>query len=154
MTKGEGVYMQIHMLRSTSVLCLLCMLLNLVRSSHIYHDTFGNTFQDILHPVYRVNLTVGVSRASMTIGNSFLIPGLTVHGAIILSDMALGKVPRNLSGISLEQWNTFRYKVVFLKSSKHLSKLCCWTAKWALGSRTIAVCKRSYPFFWHVGQVS
>eukprot|EP01031_Cornospumella_fuschlensis_P027706 gene27706-33465_t len=100
---------------------MLSIILRYAGSSYyVYQDIFGNTYQDILHPTYHVNLTVGISRASMTVGNSQLIPGTTVHGAIILSDLALGKVPKNLSSINAEQWNIYSKVSVRIKNYRSL----------------------------------
>lgn len=77
------------------------------------------------------NLTIALSKAHIAKGSSDLLPGITIHGAIVLSDMALGRA-RNLSSMSSEQLQTLRKVSARIANYKLLQSLLPFTlTRWS-----------------------
>lgn len=76
---------------------------------HIWKRVEGHTeFTELFDEGTGRNLTVGISKPYIEKGAFNLLPGLSIHGAIILSDMAIGKLPSNLSTLPTERLELIR----------------------------------------------
>lgn len=118
-----------------AVLCMLCMLdIPLCFSSDDNNETgaaaakeeaeespgIATSFVEMFDEATGQNLTVGISKPFIARGASHLIPGKSVHGAIILSDMVVGKIPRNLSTLPTEKLDMIRKVSVRIDNYREL----------------------------------
>jgi hypothetical protein len=70
------------------------------------HDNHNVVFHELSDPITGLRLTVRLSKSYVQRGNDQLIPGKSIHGAIILSEFAMPKASKNLSSWTNEQLET------------------------------------------------